>query len=290
MAEGGPEEVFEFLKKNPERILESDSLETILWEKNNIRLKVAKQGKHYFAAIDGYMSQKVRAEFFKKVKSLLPSIARTIQLLCYRMDDADDVRRICRHPFPPLPFIKDMEGNRELIKSLIDCYFTESNSKKDTFDRRIRNALTLLVESDAQSNNAVAMALSVAAIEALLGERKNGITEIISTRVGVLLEPNRDLRQDAKGFTKKVYDDRSGCLHGEIIDGQNDMRIKTRHLAAGVLNAVLGRMKFMKRLDPMRPKPETPQELFEEIEKLEYKGIVPGIEECNVRAYWASKK
>ena len=66
-------------------------------------------------------------------------------------------------------------------------YYYLKPQKKDSLDRRLRNAMHLLVEADKQKHPSVTLALSFSAIEALVCSKKDGIADELSRNVATLL-------------------------------------------------------------------------------------------------------
>jgi len=159
--------------------------------------------------------------------------------------------------------------------------------KKDSMGKRIRNAVHLLVESDRQANDSVGLAISITAVEALLAEGRTGeISQRLSESVGILLEPDLSKRNEARKFVKHLYNLRSDALHGTTIEGEQNTRGYARHLAAGVLAAVITRQEFMRRAGY---DPETPSKLLEDLRDSRYASGQPmGVNESNVRRLWKS--
>jgi len=127
-------------------------------------------------------------------------------------------------------------------------YYYLRPGKKDTMERRIRNALCLLMESDRQKNQAVHLALCFAAIEALICDKKDGIADRLSQNVATLLQPDSNERIAAIKKVKKLYDLRSRVLHGAKTEIDAGFEQQARTLAAGVFMAVLEWRMFVKRM------------------------------------------
>ena len=104
---------------------------------------------------------------------------------------------------------------------------------------RLKNAVVLLAEADAQSLPAIALSLSFSAIEALVCKETTGIVDQLSRNVATLLEPNSLGRPDAIRFIKTMYNQRSKALHGESVEAEENDAEKVRRLAAAVLHAVV---------------------------------------------------
>ena len=150
-------------------------------------------------------------------------------------------------------------------------------------DRRIRNAVHLLVEADAQASDAIGLSLSVTAIEALLGEHTQELTEKLALNVAVLLEPDPAKRQSAVDCVKEFYVQRSKTLHGERIESEPSIRARARHLAAAVLDQIVSRRSFRKKGGF---EVETPAQLLNELREQRFAPGQQGIEETNARALW----
>lgn len=255
---------------------ENREKDLILWEKNGIRLRWT----DYEGRVEGRISESVLEQIATQMRVLMPSVIWHISLL----EPSDDEKHIHRWHMG----LPEVDGKilkqKSQIRRFIDAYYSEP-TKKDTFNHRIRNAVQLLVESDNQSTNAVGLALSVTAIDALLGENTTEMTEKLAENVAVLMEPELDGRSNAKEFVKKMYNNRSRILHGDEIDSENNIRSDARLLAAGVLMAVVSYTDFFAR-SGLNPK--TPQELLKELRDLLFKKGQPvGVNDfSNVRKLW----
>ena len=62
---------------------------------------------------------------------------------------------------------------------------SRSWSKKDSWQRRIKNGVRLIVEGRKQSENAVGLALCVSAIEAMLCEKSENIAAMFAEHMAV---------------------------------------------------------------------------------------------------------
>lgn len=171
------------------------------------------------------------------------------------------------------------------VRSCLDAFCSKPAPKpKDSIDKRIRNAVQLLMASDAQSNDALGLALSVTAMEALLGRGNTEISERLSTDVAVLLEPELDRRSEATKFVKRLYNLRSEALHGKSLEKDEHEREQARLLAAGILRGMVTRRDFMRKL---RDEPETPEDLLKELRNMQYRpGQILDVNEPSVRELW----
>lgn len=270
-----------------------DDGEAALWCKNGVSLHLV--GRRYFekgysreklfyldAVVDGHMSNLACEQSQAELSRILPTVIRSASLL----EPVDNTSALPRR-LDELPLAKEelLQSKKVLMQEAVNAYYNEP-TKKDSIDRRIRNAVHLLVESDAQSNDAIGLALSVTAIEALLGEKGTEIAEKLSMDVAVLLEPDLNRRQNATKFVKDMYTLRSDALHGAKIEGERRSRVRARHLAAGVLAGIISRRDFLRRagFDP-----ESPHELLKDLRESRFTTGQPiGIEESNVRELWNS--
>ncbi len=268
----------------------SDRLET-LWCKSGISLEVVGESYHsgrycgtmsqLCACFEGDMSNLVCERLREELSRILPSVIRSISLITQK-----DISKIKRASIKGIPLSDEqwISDKRYLIKRCLDAYYSKP-MKKDSIERRIRNAVHLLIESDAQSNDAVGLALSVAAIDALLGEKGKDMVEKLSTNVAVLLEPDLEKRGNAKNFVRDIYDLRSRALHGEKIETESYSRIKARHLAAGVLAGIVSHRDFLSRAGY---DPERPNELLKDLRESQFTPGQPiGVEESNVGELWS---
>lgn len=175
------------------------------------------------------------------------------------------------------------------IRGALNAYFgTGGLGKKDTFEKRIRNAVVLLAESDTQSNSAIRLALCVTALEALLGKRGSDISRTLQENIATLLEPDPDQKLDAERFVKKLYDHRSQVLHGESVDNRNDKTVfEGRLLAAAALRAFVERIQYARRSGEGV---ETPEQLLSDLKSRKYKpGHPTGVLESPVRVLWTDE-
>jgi hypothetical protein len=142
----------------------------------------------------------------------------------------------------------------------------------DTYHQRVTNAIRLLTESDAQSNNAVGLALCMAALEALIGIRGRGLTGRLAQGVGILLEPDKSSRDLAEDYLRKLYEIRCCVLHGQRIEDELTGRKDARVLAAGLHYAVWLRLKYLREKGES---PTTPQDLMRGLKRAEWAGELP---------------
>ena len=275
----GIESSIEIIKQDEDLLLwRNNGISVYLWGRTSYREHISLS-----ATITGRMSVLACQQLRTEISRILATVIQSISVLWPQ----DMLQRQYRS-IKNLPFINEklLQSKKVLIQKSLDAYFREP-TKKDSFGQRIRNAVHLLIESDAQSNDAVGLALSVAAIDALLGEKGRDMVEKLSTNVAVLLEPDLEKRGNAKNFVRDIYDHRSRALHGEKIETESDSRIKARHLAAGVLAGIVSRRDFLSRsgFDTERP-----QELLLGLRESQFAPGQPiGVEESNVGELWSNK-
>mgnify|MGYP003824099197 CR=1 FL=1 len=239
--------------------------------------------RYVVAEVEGCMSAAASELLQSEMTHLLKSIVKSVSLLEPCSDGWE--------PGEPLDggltaLDEDTLGNQEsFVRTCLDAFYGKPAPKpKDSIDKRIRNAVHLLMESDTQSNDALGLALSVTAMEALLGRGNTEISERLSTDIAVLLEPDLSNRDEATQFARGIYNLRSQALHGTTTEGDKDTREKARLLAAGILRAVITRRDFMRKsgFDV-----ETPDELLAELRKQRFlPGQTVGVDEPNVRKLW----
>jgi hypothetical protein len=175
------------------------------------------------------------------------------------------------------------EAVRKPLQEFLDAFFSRS-TKKDSLDRRLRNAVHLLVQAHNSRNAAVSMALAVAAIEAILCRKGPELATQMAENVATLLEPLGRYRNDAVKCVKTLYDHRSQTLHGTSLPDEATYIGHARLLAWAVFNAFVERREFQGKLGVDT---ETPDDLLEELRSLRYgDGEVPGVSESPVRKLW----
>ena len=257
-----------------------------IWEKNGItvvRESYLIENRYYInAVVEGFVSPVSLGKVSNQISRCLPSIIRS-----FALSYPPKGTSFTNFDNPPMVDENFFENYGVLVKSCLDLFFAEP-TKKDSIERRMRNAIHLLAESDNQTIDAIGLALSITAVEALLAEGVTEISEKLSRNVATLLEPDLSRRSNAEEFTKKLYNLRSRALHGEKIEVEPQTQKSARHLAAAVLVAVLNRCDFLKRADYA---PEKPEDLLKELRGISYTpGQLTGVPELNIRNLWAGKK
>jgi hypothetical protein len=165
------------------------------------------------------------------------------------------------------------------------AYFS-TPSKKDSIDRRLRNALHLGVQSENQRHNALGLALSVAVIESLLCLKGDSIANMFAENGAALLEPDPTYRSAAVEFLKKLYDARSKVLHGDVLEHEPIKRLHARTIAGAVIQALFERRDFLRRAED---KTETPDEFIKELRDGKWvAGQLTGVAESPVRTLWGA--
>ena len=222
-------------------------------------LEVRLHGRMSTAAIHGLASE---------VMPVLVSVIRSVRLL--RPPDGTQV--ISHAEKLPVIRVDELCENAAFLSSSVNTLFARSG-RKDTIPRRIGNAVRLLAEADGQSSDAIRLALSVTAIEALLGRDGAGdISKALAENVAVLLEPIAADRQRAYEFVKALYGKRSRTLHGDDVAGDQPAAVQARTLAAGCLFGVWFRNDFLQRLGDQ---PETPDAMLKTLAEKRWDGTRP---------------
>lgn len=164
-----------------------------------------------------------------------------------------DLRTSIETPFQMLDatnhFDSDHEGDRSLIdlERLARAFWT-TPQRKDTYDKRFRNCITLIRQAQDSPHSAVRVALFCSALEALLGQKNdNSIANALASRATVLLQPIRADRSQSIHSVKSLYNIRSRLLHGEDTRGQRAAADAAYLLTCAVLAAILEWERFAMR-------------------------------------------
>ena len=288
-----PEEDWESVEKGLE-----EQENRLLWCRNGVELAVlgygfqaSEDGSSLYGlegaplvhvVVRGPMTPSAINTVREDMERVVPSVLRSVAFLDMKPEKEGAALRYDEIIGLPTVAEPSLQKKKPFLAACLDGYYTDA-TKKDSMDRRIRNAVHLLVEADAQSSDAIGLSLAVAAIEALLGEHTQELTEKLATNVAVLLEPDLTKRRTAVDFVKKLYGDRSKALHGERLDGEPQTRAKSRHLAAAVLDQVVSRRRFRRNAGFEE---ETPDELLKDLRDQQYSPGHQGLEETNARVLW----
>ena len=189
-------------------------------------------------------------------------------------------------PEPSADHVLDLESFKKYQVFGISCVELAilNTSNKDTFQRRIANAVRLLAEADNQRSDPIGLSLCITAIDALLGRKGPEMTQALADFVAGLLEPEVTLRRQAAECVRDLYDNRSRVLHGDRLEGNSKLRKNARQLAASVLYGVWSYQDIFERFYDKAPKPD---DFFGELRKDFVKpGLPVGVLELPVRALW----
>lgn len=234
------------------------------------------------------MSESVWKEIVDEFERIFPSMWRFVKTPCKRLYELDTTASRLKVKYfdeSNLPLISEIEfeSKKAFVQKCIEAYFSKPTNK-DSLNLRIRNAVHILIASDAQPNHSVGLALSVTAIEALLGQKGEGISYRLADNVAVLLEPDLTKRQKATDFVRDLYNKRSRVLHGEEIKQESQVRDQCFQLAAGVLHGMITYRDFLKGggFDL-----QTPQDFLKSLFRKRFEpGQPAGLLESNVRELW----
>jgi hypothetical protein len=277
-----------------------------LWQKNGVTVRslhgadvikerpAGKKLYHLLALIEGNISSLACSRLQYEMSQMLPTAIRSADLLQTR---GFGEYKVVEPTMPFWGYVREIEGlpwgekklietGKPLIRQYLDSYYSEP-TKKDSIERRIRNGVYLLTQSDNQPSDAVGLALSITAVEALLGEKSQELATKLADNVAVLLEPDLKQRHSATEFAKDLYNIRSRALHGEQVEAESGVRVHARHLAAAVLSGVVSRRDFLRRSGY---EPESPQKLLQDLRKgrFEEGQQAVGAEEYNIRELWGN--
>jgi len=286
-----------------------DVNETLLWEKNSIRLcasinesppnqRFPGGERILYARVQGRMSQCACDNLHKELPRVLVSAIRSALLLA-EVAPGGDQPDAMREPIPLVGdaklFVRDpTAGEPSPIWECLDTYFWEPEQRDRKPEKElsmcIKNAIRLLVVSDDQTetDRFLSIALCIAAVEALLGRKDgDGIAASIGRRIGRLFEPEVKNRQYAEKFFKKIYGCRSDILHGREIQQTAATWKQVRHLAASVLHAIMQLRRWRRSTgDPIER-----DKLLTELHDcfVGEAGIPDGLPPYSVRKYWESE-
>ena len=191
------------------------------------------------------------------------------------------------NPRTPWWVLTEGWGERFFSES-VSSYFNGPEKKTDNTTQRMRNAVHLLVEADAQQNEAIALSLCFAAIEALLGKNTTGIMDELSWKVAGLLQPNSSEREATRKDVKELYSIRCKALHGETISDAPDGTARltkalsnARLLAAAVFGALVEWKDYQHRMADTTERKEFLDELVGAIDsKQQMVGAPENLSRC----------
>jgi hypothetical protein len=278
----------------------------ILWERNGIKLQKVgigyrpggqggslyglEEGPTLLADVLGNMTPSALRAVQGDLEKVVPSILRSAAFLQGNGEEPPAFRSGRSLAGLPTMEEKSLEHSGPLLRACLDAFYTDP-TKKDSITRRIRNAVHLLVESDAQDSDAIGLSLSIAAIDALIGENTGEMSEKLAINTAVLLEPKLESRQPAVEYVKDLYNSRSKALHGEIIDGEPEVRAEARHLASAVLDKLVGRRDFMVKAGYEPDKCEKLTGLLEDLLEGRFRAGQPmGVSETNACSLWRGRQ
>lgn len=258
--------------------------ESIWQSEDGASISIVKRGKsEYCAVFSGKISEFAAENLPRDIQLALSCAVRSIVLLGPEHILGDDYESTKSRVFShiPLASLETILNKQIILCDYLNSYFYSTLNEKVSFNKRMCNAVILLAASDEQTNNAAGLALSMSALEALLCDSQEKITNQLASHTSSLLEPIEVNRVKASKFIKKLYGIRSKLLHGESTASDEAQRLYARHIVAEVLDA----LNNMKQLGGM---PNTPSKLFSELQKGDYKGgrQVLSIERNSVRSYW----
>lgn len=230
--------------------------------------------------VQGCCSVRALHDFREEVASALASVLKSIEVL--KALEAND------EWFPRTPVALNFPMREDdcldtwPVGQLLDATFADPG-RKSSIDRRVRNAMHLLIESDQQRHDAIALSLAVAAIEALLCRGTTDLTVQIAENTATLLEPDSHLRALAERFVRGLYKARSRTLHGDVLEHEAEDRHHARQLAAAVLHAILERRAYQGRMGEA----ESHDEFLCELGGSKWVGgEIPGVSPSPVRRLW----
>ena len=128
------------------------------------------------------------------------------------------------------------------------------------------------------------MALCFSAMEAMVCSGRKEVVKMLSENIAVLLESDHENHKDAKRFIKKMYDHRCDVLHGRDLTHPIRIRTTARAIAAGILSAMVGERRDLKK---RMESESTPNEWCNELqEAFARESIVPGVSPSPLSSLW----
>ncbi len=113
---------------------------------------------------------------------------------------------------------------------------------------RIRNAVRLAVAATEQAESGMDLALTIAAVEALVCQKSQNVADELARNVAAILVSNADDRKQAIVRVKALYNTRSRVLHGEKIHASEWDAQEARVLLLGLLRAAIEWRRMRSRL------------------------------------------
>jgi len=115
-----------------------------------------------YARIWGRISPGALETLADELKGVIRSLIRSVAAAAGR---DTDLRTLPVFPtILPYAGVEPVTDEAGFLRMCLDSYFAKPSSKKDSLERRIRNAIALLVEADTQATDAVGIALAVTAV------------------------------------------------------------------------------------------------------------------------------
>jgi len=214
---------------------------------------------YYDERIVGYLCGDASIRAFavaeKEFRSIMPSLLNTFLILQHEVGAAtrkpDSWWQLpfdARDDFLEVNYPAFTSGAaKEFFRECISGYVGGAK-KKGLMERRIANAVRMLMQADSQGNYAVALALCFTAIEAIVCGGNQNISDTLARNAATALEPDRAQRKQAVDAIKNLYDIRSKAVHGEMVEEDEHAWLQTRRLAAGILAAAAQWSAYQRRM------------------------------------------
>jgi hypothetical protein len=234
-----------------------------------------------FARVEACSTSRAFQVLQMEIRDILRTAFCSLQYI-HTLNQSSDVKKLPK----PLELRSDEQA---FVASLLNSFYADLKEKpKDTMDRRIRNALQLLIETDRQEHDAVALSLAMAAIEALVCIKGSDISNQIANNTAVLLEPDPSHREAAINLLKKIYSARSETLHGASLDHEHTLCRQAKQLASFVLLAFINRRDFQRKMGEVV---ESPVDLLNELRStmLSGRAEIPGVSVKGIQQLWRGK-
>jgi hypothetical protein len=273
----------------------STSLLCVLPASVGVGKNTATRGHTAFIQVEGVCSAFAFNAAIEEMKGVFSTLVKCGADLFHKHHNSETVRALSSPELTPEDILAQL-SEVALIASdgrfgpffaflpdALQAYYSHP-TKKDSIARRLTTAVRLLRQADMQAANGVGLALSVAAVEAMLCRKGSDLANLFAENVATLLEPEPRFRADAVRWCKKLYGLRSDVFHGNALDATLEDFEDARVLAAAVLKGMIERRNYVRRIGGSV---ETPDDLLEEMARDKYTpGQTTGVEESPIVSVW----
>ena len=167
--------------------------------------------------------------------------------------------------------------------------FIQDDLKDNTIEQRMQTAIKLIGRGMNTDQKTTRFTMAMAAIESLVVNSSNNVTEMFSRNISTLLEPDASSRKDAKKYLKKLYGMRCGVLHGRLSEVNEGYVSEAQQIACSILSSYVEILSLYKNgcSDLTSNSSKDLFRLFDKYRK--EKQPFFGIADRNVRKFWNDK-